>query len=314
MNKHKIAALLFVLLFISCGTGSLINAQTLQADLDNIIKQIKVAEADSAKYSGGLIKTLIDSRIELLKNTKAMLEQRVIAQNNSIQIKYTIDGKGYLPLPNKEEILKQIESEAVQAIRDRDTLQKDADQYSGGLIKVTKLASVALKDQELAMLEMRRIAILYDIPFYVGSNQQDSQPRASASQANAITPQAQESELDKLITLSLLRTRVFEYNYSDHLGLEMSYTNNADKEIRAFTGIVYFKDVFDREILKIGLTVDSYKIKPGQAVIDKGKSIELNKFDSNHSKLKGTSIENLHVSFEVTAIIFADGSKLGEIK
>jgi hypothetical protein len=49
------------------------------------LTRISVARSENTKYSGGLVKALIDSRIATLEQTKAMLEQQARAYMFSIK-------------------------------------------------------------------------------------------------------------------------------------------------------------------------------------------------------------------------------------
>jgi len=294
--------IILTLCFVSFGYG-----QTIKEDLDQINKQIKEAEIESAKYAGGLIKTLIESRIQILNYTKVMLEQRITAKDNNITLTYTIDGITFRSPENKDVLLSEIEREAMQALKEKESLKAEADKYSGGLIRATKLSTAAMKEQQLAILELKRISLLYDIPIFWSSSDQSS---TEAESQNISTEN--EDSISKLITMRIVRKRVFKANYSEHLGMEFTYTNNSQKTIRAFTGIMHFKDVFDREILKVSLTVDDFIIKPGQTVTDSSKSLELNKFNDAHNRLRTINLDSLKLDFEVTDILFSDGTRIGK--
>ena len=51
----------------------------MKADLAAIQSEITEAQAEDAKYLGGLVKALSTSRIAILRQIEAMLEQRVSA-------------------------------------------------------------------------------------------------------------------------------------------------------------------------------------------------------------------------------------------
>lgn len=295
----KALLVIFLSVLISMGYS-----QTIQEDLKRINKQIEEAKDESAKYVGGLIKTLIESRIQILKYSKSMLEQRMLSKNYNIALNYTLDGTPFQLPENKDDMLKEIEREAIQTLKEKEALKAEADRYSGGLIKATKLSTVAMKEQQLAMLGLKRISLLYDIPMFVSSVDKPAR--------EAVTSPTSEDDISKLITLRIINKSVFEADYREHLGMEFTYTNNSQKTIKAFTGVMHFKDVFDREILPVKMTVDNFIIKPGQTVTDKNKSLELNKLNAAHNRLKTIKLENLKVDFEVEAILFTDGTKIGK--
>ena len=100
--------------------------------------------------------------------------------------------------------------------------------------------------------------------------------------------------------------------YEDFVALEFEYANKADKDIRAFTGTVVFKDIFERPFLRLNLTFDQ-RIAAGHSVRDKDRSLKTNQFSDEQQKLINTELENLRVGFEVESVLFADGTKMGSV-
>jgi hypothetical protein len=319
MNRASLLAIAASMLVFSSASFSQTASQTtenltLQKDISAVEQQIKSAETESAKYSGGLIKTLIDSRIQIYKNAKAMMEMKHAAGKYGISLKFDVQGKTYAPPPNKSELLQQVESEALQLVKEKEALQKDADRYGGGLIKVTKQASIATMEQQLALLEMKRCSLVYDIPFLVASTNDGNKAEDATSAKSALlaastskSEKSEKSEIDKMITVRLNRKWVFEANYSDNLGLDLTYQNNTEKPIKAFQGVIIFKDLFDNQIQGVRFTVEM-TIPPGQTIRDSGKSIELNKYSQEDNRLRTIEAENLHLECQIKTIMFTDGS------
>ena len=100
--------------------------------------------------------------------------------------------------------------------------------------------------------------------------------------------------------------------YEDFVVLEFEYANKAGKDIRAFTGTVVFKDIFERPFLRMNLTVDQPVIA-GHSIRDKNKSLKTNQFSYEDNKLINTELENLRVGFKVESVLFADGTKMGSV-
>jgi hypothetical protein len=98
--------------------------------------------------------------------------------------------------------------------------------------------------------------------------------------------------------------------YSNQLELDLEYANDFDEEIRAFTGTMVFMDIFDREFLRVRLTVDE-RIPAGRTVRDRGKVFEINQFMASHQQLVTTDLDNLRMKFESASIMFSDGRTIG---
>ena len=52
------------------------NKTSIQEDLARVDSEIRDAEAEDAKYAGGLVKALTSTNLEILRGTRAMLQQK----------------------------------------------------------------------------------------------------------------------------------------------------------------------------------------------------------------------------------------------
>ena len=138
----------------------------LDRDIEGLNKQIKITENEANRYSGGLLKILIDLRKDILTNTKLMLEQKRSGLNRFIHINYTIDGKKYFPPNDKNELLKNIHDNITNYQKDIVKARKEGNRYSGGVIKVLIDVKAATLENSLAFLKQRELLLKYDIPFY----------------------------------------------------------------------------------------------------------------------------------------------------
>ncbi len=304
LMKRLIIILCIFLNFISCARAQEFDPQPLKNEILGLEQQIKEARTESEKYTGGLIKALLDSRIQILEHTKAMLEQRLTAGNYRVKINYTVEGKEYAPHANKNELLNKLETEALRIVQEMEKVQEEADQYSGGLVQVMKLSTVATHQQQLAMLDMKRCALIYDIPLFTFEE-------GSTAPAKSPTVPAEESlaEIDSMFEVKLTGKHVFEANYSDHLGFNLLLINHTEKDIKAVQGVLIFTDLFDSEILKVRITLEE-DVPAGRTVKDNDHSMKLNRFTPEHNRLKTIDTKNLKVQFEVHGIIFKDGSTI----
>jgi hypothetical protein len=153
------------------------------SDLDSSIAllsaEIDSASEESRQYEGGLLKILIDSRKQVLQNTKAMLEQKRTGLNRYIKMSYAIDGVPYEVPADKEERLEKLTKEMADLEKDIGKAQLEASQYSGGLIQLMLLSQIATSKNTIAMLRQQELLLAHDIPLY--SFYADSESSTSVS-------------------------------------------------------------------------------------------------------------------------------------
>jgi len=161
-------------------------ASSLKTDIAELRSEITATEAESARYSGGLVKALVESRLQTLRQTLAMLEQRDKAFTFGLRLRYMVDGKPFqLPtdikqqLPELEQELRENESK----IRDQ---EQEVAKYSGGLVQALSLSTLATMKQTQAMLNQRRLAVKYELPQYLAF--QTPHADSATTQANTVTP------------------------------------------------------------------------------------------------------------------------------
>lgn len=136
----------------------------LRSELSATDVSISDAEKDDVKVSGGLVKALINTRLEILKTNKALIEQRIHAVESGAQI--TVSVASYKPNPQEAERLAQdIDSQLAEIKSARD----DASRFSGGLVLALKLSQIATQEQTLAMLKQRQLTAKYGLVYHTAS-------------------------------------------------------------------------------------------------------------------------------------------------
>ena len=161
-------ALVFLLLIVSgCGGGGGQKVASIRTEIENLDKEILTAEKENEKYTGGLVKALINSQTETLKQTRAMLRQRKDSWLYGININYTVDGKPFVLPDGAKALLPDIEREIAENKEKITSQQAVADQYSGGLVQALSISTLETMRQTQAMLEQRRLAIKYELPQYL---------------------------------------------------------------------------------------------------------------------------------------------------
>ena len=153
MKKTLIATLVSITMLTGCGPKELTPEQkqevaALKAELSQTEGEISAAKHIDQQFSGGLIKNLITARLEVLGTNKALLEQRINAIESGAKIDVVVSG--VKPDP---ELAASIKAEMEDLAVKINEAKTDASQYSGGLIQVLKLSTVATEEQSMAMLQ-----------------------------------------------------------------------------------------------------------------------------------------------------------------
>jgi len=85
MKRHLLTVIFLAvcLCAYSCSRGLSPEEQkqgeTLRSELEGVRKEASAAEAQVVQYSGGLVKGLLQARLEILKTTEALIQQRIHA-------------------------------------------------------------------------------------------------------------------------------------------------------------------------------------------------------------------------------------------
>lgn len=127
---------------------------------------------------------------------------------------------------------------------------------------------------------------------------------------------APEQDLDEVLGVTLIgktwQPALPDYGtFSDQLALKFEFENRSTRTIRAFTGRLFFFDLFGRERLDFSLTVDRTPMQAGARRVDDSWSFELNQFMEEHNWVAVHELHDMSTVFVVQAVIFADGSQLG---
>jgi hypothetical protein len=210
----------------------------LKKDLDVVAAQINAGEAEDAKYSGGLVKALIAMRLATLRNTQAMLDQRLKSWTFGIGMRYTVDGKSLVANPVETQQVSAMDRE-LSDLRTRIAGQEaEASRYSGGLVQAMTLASVATMRQTEALLDQRRLLLKYEIPAYAVAPTSTTATPASTPHI-AATPESQATKEWEIISVD---TRITESNNTwSRFAWKLQLKNTATQALR-FDATIEFQD------------------------------------------------------------------------
>ena len=96
-------------------------------------------------------------------------------------------------------------------------------------------------------------------------------------------------------------------NYANFVFL---ITNNSDKTVVGVEGVLTVNDLFGKKILSMGCDFTGNTIDPGASYRESELSYECNQFIDDDMKLFNTRFEDLQFIYEVTSIVFSDGSSI----
>jgi hypothetical protein len=130
----------------------------LKEDLDRIRQEIERGMKDDAAYSGGLIKTLIGMRLDVLKTNEALVEQRIHALESGARVTVVVSATNPDPT-TATELAEEIESQRAKV----EEARAEADRYSGGLVQAMAETAVATNRNTLAMLEQQYLIAKYGL-------------------------------------------------------------------------------------------------------------------------------------------------------
>jgi hypothetical protein len=137
----------------------------LQEDIRAVASQIDEAAKEAAQYSGGLIRSLLLLRIEILKTTQTLLEQRALADNYNVTLTYKVGGDFRPPEPAADDLLRQLDAEISRQQQKLGDAQRESQKYRGGLVQAMHLSTAATIGNTVAMLEQRRVLAKWGIPY-----------------------------------------------------------------------------------------------------------------------------------------------------
>lgn len=166
MLKVSVFILAVVAVGLAAALGIVVHepaVSTVEIDRDrvSVTAELSSATSEADKYEGGLVKALLSARVETLRHTLAMLDQKRTSLIRRIALDYTIDSKAISPA--SDEVLNGILDELRAAEARIMTDKKDAEKYSGGLVHGLKLATIATEELSAAQLRMRFYTAKYGL-------------------------------------------------------------------------------------------------------------------------------------------------------
>lgn len=270
-------------------------------------KAIAAAEVDLKQQSlPPLAKALLAARLEIVKTSSALLQQRMAAIRSWTRQEMT------LPVAQSNpERLAAVEREIASTTARLKEQTKENDKWAGGLIKALTETGVATSQMTLAMLETERIKAKYGIAWMPSLPSPPAEGvRASQSlPMNGASPRARTTLVARLSNKRFIE-RDFERKIpEDSIRLDIDWdTAGLPRPTRAVKGTLVFADLFGEEKLVLDLTVN-IPLAPGQPFEQKGRGFTYNQFMESHRWVKETELSNMTIAFIAQEIIYQDGER-----
>ncbi len=117
---------------------------------------------------------------------------------------------------------------------------------------------------------------------------------------------------NKKVTIEIMSKNFHEADYmsgdyQDQITMDLKFTNTTDKEIRGVEGVLTFYDIFDNKISATKVSYDK-GIPANESKVWKSGT-NYNQFMDEDIKLRNTELKDLKYKWEVSTIIYTDGSK-----
>lgn len=282
--------------------------EDLRGELESVRAEIDVAEKKNATLAGGLVKVLIETRLEILRTTEALLQQRIHAVEGGARIEVTV--KGAEPDPERAQAL---EVEIAEQQQELEEARREAARYSGGLVAAMKSATVATSEQTLAMLKQRHLSAKYGLPGVIPRTEgvtdyiEPNSPTTESAPSEAL---GDSNVAREIVDVRLLRKRFTEQDYQDYIFFDLEFTaTGLDKPSRAIKGVLHLQDLFGESRMNINWTID-VPLSPGESTTEKGAGFKFNQFIDSHQWVRSTDLENMTASMTVTSVLYQDGGRL----
>lgn len=289
----------------------------LKREYRQIEKEIATTSAEHDRLSGGLLKSLMAARLELLKTNVALVKQRIHALQSGAKITITL--KGTKPDPGRAARLAKDIRELKSRIASKEA---ESARYSGGLILAMLKSGIATDQMSLAMLETELLKAKYGI-HWLPSLKQDSKnknqtaskvvQKSRKSRQRASTTAPRSNKATNVLTPTLENKHFQDTDIEKNIYQKAIYfdikwdTSKLKRPTRAVKGVLVFADLFGEPKFRIRLTIDD-PLAPKEKFTQTGIGFRYNQFTSTHKWVRSTDLSNMTFQFEVREILYRDGT------
>jgi hypothetical protein len=141
------------------------------------------------------------------------------------------------------------------------------------------------------------------------ANMKEAEEKALKEKVEA-ERKAKQEEFTKLLSVVLVNKKDVMREYGRRfVNLEIAFENKSDKDIAGVKGVLKITDIFGDKIVNLRWSNDT-GIKAKQTMVERGSGMDINQFMDEHMKLWNTDYDKLKSTFEVSTILFKDGTKM----
>lgn len=282
--------------------------EQLTLERSSVQKEIASAEAEAGKYSGGLVLGLIQARVETLKLTDALLQQRVLAIQSGAPITVT-SPVGSADPKRSSDLLAEIREQEADLLRARE----EAAKYSGGLVHAMALSTVATRAQTIATLKHAQLVAKYGLANVVPAATPDpvaaSTPELAPLTGDGEGEEGNDTLQDEIVRVRILKKEYAEQSYQDFIFFDLEFSGvGLDRPTRAIKGTLNINDLFGERKLGVSWTIE-LPMTPNGTVTEKGTGFKYNQFQSPHQWVRSTKLADMTATFTVNSILYEDGSR-----
>lgn len=98
--------------------------------------------------------------------------------------------------------------------------------------------------------------------------------------------------------------------FNNYVNLVFDITNNSDKAIKGIEGVLTISDLFGKEIMRANCDFTGQTIEPSCTATINDLCLECNEFNDEHMKVFNTDFSDLQFSYDITNIVYTDGSTI----
>lgn len=145
---------------------------------------------------------------------------------------------------------------------------------------------------------------------WIAKQKEEEAAAAELRKKIEVDRKAKQEEFKKLLSVVLVTKKNSMGEYSQRwVGMELAYENKSDKDIQGVKGILKITDIFGDKILNVKWSYDG-GVQAKQTTVEKRAGIDINQFKDSDMKLWNTDFDKLKSTFEISTIIFKDGTKI----
>lgn len=247
---------------------------------------------------------------QMTRNQGADMRSRVILSLVAIVI---VCNFGCSPNIKNLSITEKNKATFLDQVRSSSGLTGEEFELLAGYIARREL-SIALRGEELPLVG-KTVGDLINLQREWVDNLKAQE--AEAKQLAETARQKEEAvaaQLREAIALSVYDKGFVEANYrlnlySDYITIKVSYQNKSAQDIRAFQGVVTFKDLFGDVIYQTSLKI-SDPIRSLKSATWSGQ-IEYNQFDDKLTRFRSAELKDMKIEWHPIKVILTDGTELG---